>query len=257
MLYFDNLAVFTEQFQPLAFEPRPKRGIPTPPGHNTGTNTGPGQLPFPTREQTILPDNLTRDFTTSVRSEGNAFVFTYTGSDGTLVYRLEPKTGTWSDLTARWSDRPGSATSSTPRGEIHPCVDGGLRLATNAGAAASRQAEHLGSRIVGETVESHWRLAAGQTVAEVTFTYRLWNKSLVIDTRAAGGQVAEVQFGHALGLSAPRLVTNPFYPAHGGRPAVAVSGTPTAPLFLTGNADWTLTNALDPLGRQCDSVRTV
>ncbi len=242
-LYLDNLAVFTEQFEPLAFEPRPKRGIPTPPGHNTGTNTGPGQLPFPTREQTILPDNLTRDFTTSVRSEGNAFVFTYTGSDGTLVYRLEPKTGTWGDLTAQWSDRPGSATSSTPRGEIHPCVDGGVRLATTQGPRTPSRAEHLGSRIVGETVESHWRLAAGQTVAEVTFIYRLWNKSLVIDTRAAGSQVAEVQFGRALGLSSPRLVTNPFYPAHGGRPAVAVSGTPTAPLFLTGNADWTLTNA--------------
>jgi len=235
--------VFTEVFKPLAFEPRPQRGIPTPPGHITGTNTGPGQLPFPTREQTILPDNLTRDFRTSVRSEGNAFIFTYEGSDGTLVYRLEPRSGTWSDLTARWSDRPGSSTSEARAGEIRPCDQGGVRLATSQGPRPPGKAEHLGSRIQGETVESRWRLAAEQTAVEVTFTYRLWNKSLVIDTRSVGGQVAEVQFGRAQGLASPRLVTNPFYPAQGGRPAVAVSGTAAAPLFLTGNADWTLTNS--------------
>ncbi len=243
VLYLDNLAVFTELFKPLAFEPRPKRGIAPPPGHITGTNTGPGRLPFPTREQTILPDNLARDFRTSLRSDGNVFVFTYEGSDGTLVYRLEPKSGTWSDLTARWSDRPGSSTSEARAGEIRPCDHGGVRLATSQGPRPADKAEHLGSRILGETVESRWRLAAGQTVVEVSFTYRLWNKSLVIDTSSVGGQVAEVQFGRALGLSSPRVVTNPFYPAQGGRPAVAVSGTAAAPLFLTGSADWTLTNS--------------
>ena len=195
VLFLDNLAVFTEQFKPLEFEPRPRRGIPTPAGQITGTNTGPGQLPFPNREQTILPDNLTRNFRTTVRSEGNTFLFTYTGSDGTLVYRLEPRSGTWSDLTALWSDREGSSTSQARGGEIRPCADGGVRLATSLGPRPAGKAEHLGSRIEGEVVVSRWRLSAEQTVAEVTFTYRLWNKSLVIDTRSSGGQVTEVQFG--------------------------------------------------------------
>ncbi len=243
VLYFDNLAIFTEEFKPLSFEPRPVRGIVMPAGHIAGTNSGPGQLPFPTRDQTILPDNRTRDFRTSVRSEGSGFLFTYTGSDGKLVYRLEPKTGTWSDLTVRWSGAEHPASTTPTPVEVHPCAEGGVRLATSQGPQAPSKAEHLGSRIVGETVESQWRLAAGQTAAEVAYIYRLWNKSLVIDTRSTGGQVAEVQFGRALGLSSPRLVTNPFYPVHGGRPAVAVSGTASAPLFLTGNADWTLTNA--------------
>ncbi len=59
VLYFDNLAVFSEQFQPLTFEPRPLRGCTLLPGQSAGANTGPGRLPFPTREQTILPCNLT------------------------------------------------------------------------------------------------------------------------------------------------------------------------------------------------------
>ena len=243
VFYLDNLAVFTEVFTPLAFEPRPKRGITSPSGYITGTNTGPGQLPFPTREQTILPDNMTRDFRTSVRSEGDAFVLTYAGNDGTLVYRLQPKSGTWGDITARWAARPVSSTSPVLEREIQPCVDGGVRLATSQGPRLPEKAVHLGSRIQGETVESRWRLTANLTVAEVTYTYRLWNKSLVIDTHSSGGRVAEVQFGRALGMMSPRLVTNPFYPAQGGRPAVAVSGTSAAPLFLAGNADWILSNA--------------
>jgi len=58
VLFFDNLAVFIEQFPPLTFEPRPERGIAMFPGQGSGTNTGPGKLPFPNRPETILPDNL-------------------------------------------------------------------------------------------------------------------------------------------------------------------------------------------------------
>ena len=36
VLYFDNLAVFTEQFPPLMFEPRPERGIAMLPGQSAG-----------------------------------------------------------------------------------------------------------------------------------------------------------------------------------------------------------------------------
>ncbi len=77
----------------------------------------------------------------------------------------------------------------------------------------------------------------------MTFVYRLWNKSLVIDVLAPGGGIGEVRFGRVAGLDHPQLVTNPFYPAEGGRPAVAVSGSTNAPLFLMGNVDWYRSNA--------------
>lgn len=242
VLYFDNLAVFVEQFPPLKFEPRPERGIPMFPGQTTGTNTGPGKLPFPTRPQTILPDNLTKQFKTSLRAEGNAFVFSYNGADGKLTYKVEPKTGTLGDMTAEWQGVGGPTLHSRP---IRPCVGGGVYLQGADGVVAPDKTEHLGTSRKGDAVESKWRLSGGSSVVEATYTYRLWNKSLVVDVVALGGQVAEVRYGHAVGLTKPRLVTNPYYVYSYAqpRPAVAVSGALKAPLFLAGNTDWYLSNA--------------
>ena len=237
VIYFDNLAVFTEEFPTLEFEPRPERGIQMFPGQTTGTNTGPGKLPFPNRPETILPDNLTEDFKTEIAQDGETFIFKYTGSDGNLEYRIEPKTGTLGDISAIYEGRGGL---------IKPCVDGGIYLFVDGQAVAPEQAKHIKTIKEGETVQSQWQLTKGQVSAEVTYAYHLWNKSLVIDIISPGGNVVEVRYGYATGLENPRLVTNPFYMYGGTRPAVAVSGTPDKPLFLTGNTDWYLSNASVP-----------
>ncbi|HWH70854.1 MAG TPA: hypothetical protein VNT26_15810, partial [Candidatus Sulfotelmatobacter sp.] len=201
---------------------------------------------FPTREQTILPDNSTRQFTNSIVALAHSFLFTYQGEDGRLTYRLTPETGTWSDLAAEWNFSPGAGTNQHSRSnlQMQPCVEGGVYLQTARGPALPEKAEHLGSHQNGNEVVSRWRLSAQGVSADVTYAYRLWNKSLVIDVLAPGGQVAEVRFGRAAGsgLQQPRLVTNPFYPAEAGRPAVLVCSPSEAPLFLMGNADWYLSN---------------
>lgn len=237
VLYFDNLAVFVEEFPPLKFKPRPRRGIEMLPGQGVGTNTGPGKLPFPTRQETILPDNLTKRFTTTISRDGQAWVFTYVGDDGRLTYRLEPKTGMLDDISARWEGRGGT---------IHPCVGGGVYLAGESGAVAPEKAEHLGTQRDGDMVVSRWRLSAGPASADVTYRYRIWNKSLVIEILAPGGHVAEVRYGRATGLANPRLVTNPYYLYGSSRPAVVVAGPPEEPLFLAGHTDWCLSNASVP-----------
>lgn len=240
VLYFDNLAVFTEELKPLTFEPRPERGIPMFPGQTVGTNTGPGKLPFPNRPETILPGNVTRDFTTSLNALGDAYAFVYKGADGQLTWRVTPRTGMLDDLAVRWEGRGGV---------IRPCVGGGVYLVDADGRAAPPETvTHLGTERVGETIVSRWRLALGERQTEVTYTYRLWNKSLVVEVMAPGGVVAEVRYGRALGLENPRLVVNPYYHYGGTRPAVAVSGPPEQPLFLTGNTDWYLSNASLPFG---------
>lgn len=233
VIFLDSLAVFTEQFPPLEFEPRPERGIPMFPGQTVGTNTGPGRLPFPIRPETILPDNLTDDFTTSLRQDGEAFVFTYAGADGTLEYRLAPETGTLGDVTARWEGR-GDA--------FRPSVGGGVWLQGTGRPLAPERATHLGTAQEGDAVVSRWRLEADGLSAEVSYTYRLWGKSLVVDIIAPGGDVGEVRYGHAVGLHEPRVVPTP-YLHYRGRPAVVVAGPPDAPLFLSGNTDWYLSNA--------------
>ncbi len=233
VIYLDNLVFFTEEFPPLKFEPRPMRGIDMFPGQGVGLNTGPGRLPFPTREQTILPPNLAGQATTKLAQDGEAWRFTYSGDDGTLVYRITPATGTWSDIRAQWQGR-GEA--------FRPCMEGGVRLMTADGPALPESAELLGADRDGDAVIMRWRLAAGGSEAEVTYTYRLWGKSLVIDTVCPGGVVGEVRYGFAEGLEDPRLVTNPYYVYRGTRPAVVVAGTADAPLFVAGNTDWYRTN---------------
>ncbi len=159
-LYFDNLAVFTEQFPPLTFKPRPERGVAMFPGQSVGANTGPGKLPFPTRPETILPDNLTSDFKVTTRARENEFELVYEGKDGRLLYRLKPQTGTWSDVTAEGELRPHD--SAAPEGKadfkIHPCLDGGVYLATAKGPVLPERVEHLGTQQKGDTIESRWRL---------------------------------------------------------------------------------------------------
>ena len=65
-LFFEDLAFIWETAAPLVFEPRPQRGIQPLPGQSPGANTGPGRLPFPTREETILPENRASEFSTEL-----------------------------------------------------------------------------------------------------------------------------------------------------------------------------------------------
>ena len=62
-IHIDNFAVFKETFAgALKIKPRAKRNLKPLAGANQGVNTGEGILPFPTREDTIIPQ------TTAVRS---------------------------------------------------------------------------------------------------------------------------------------------------------------------------------------------
>ena len=54
-LDFNSLAVFKEEWRPLQFKPRPKRGAVIFPKASPGVNTGEGRLPFPVSENTVLP----------------------------------------------------------------------------------------------------------------------------------------------------------------------------------------------------------
>jgi hypothetical protein len=258
VLYFDNLAVFSEEFKPLTLSERPQRGIDMFPGQTVGTNTGAGKLPFPTRKETILPGVRQREYTNIVSTREGAFRFTYGDAAGALDFMLTPETGTFGDLMA-WASESGKPASSW---DLRPCVDGGVYFATLEGPKPAERAEHLGTQLLADPefehkpftpdgarkVVSKWRMHLGDRSAEVTYTYRLWGKSLVIDVVAPGGEIAEVRYGHCEGAQNPRLVTLPFYPmgAGGPRPAVLVSDTPKGPLFLMGNTCWYLSNASLP-----------
>ncbi|HID08318.1 MAG TPA: hypothetical protein EYP10_14350, partial [Armatimonadetes bacterium] len=236
ILYFDNLSVYKEQLPPLKFQPRPKRGIDPFPGQSPGLNTGPGRLPFPIREETILPDNLTDDFRTTIKRVGKAFIFRYTGSDGTLEYRYEPALGTLSDVTAHWHGR------GVP---FKPMVDGGVYFASERGntAVLPDRFQLLDCKRIDDAVLARWRIGYRDRTAEVTYTFRLWQKSLVIDVKCMGGEIGQFKIGRAVGVTNPRLVTLPYLTFRANRPAVLVTGPPEKPLFITAYIDWYRSNA--------------
>ncbi|NLX98531.1 MAG: hypothetical protein GXY83_20420 [Rhodopirellula sp.] len=235
-LYFDNLSAYQEQLPPLVFDPRPKRNLTPFPGQTAGTNTGPDTLPFPTREQTILPDNLTSNFEVKLEQEDDAFAFHYRGDDGHLMYRYRPATGTLADITALWHDR------GKP---FQPMVDGGLFFAIDGGekVVPAERGELVSCRRQDDVVESVWRYIVGKSAVDAKYTFRLWQKSLVVDVECRGGSVGEFRVGRAVGVESPRLVTLPYLACESQRPAALVVGPVDQPLFVFSIVDHFRSNA--------------
>ena len=248
-LYFDSLTVHKEEFKPLTFKPRPRRGIPMFPGQGSGANTGSGKLPFPTRPETILPDSAGIGSTNSLALEGEACVFTYRGKDGVLTYRYEPKNGGWDDLTACWN----GGTTFQPLfggGALFPTEDWNNQVK---GLAPDRHV-HLGTRLKGGVVTTSWQCHLGDKSFEVTYTLSIKGKTLVIDTRSTGGELGAVGYGGVKGLPNQRSILIPYYNYSNGRPGVILSGDAESPLFVSGHTCWYLSNASAPWGRsQVDS----
>ena len=226
--FFDNLSFYAEELEPLSLKTSAKRGVDPFPGQSPGLNTGAGRLPFPTREETILPTNATQDFTTSLDQEGDAFVFRYRGADGELEYVYEPQAGTLSDLRASWRGR----------GKVfQPMVDGGVYGA----GGVPGELEFISCEREGDSIVSTWKWMTDAVTSELSYTFRLWQKSLVIDVKCAGGQVEVFRTGKVAGLEDPRLITIPYliYNARNNtRPAVLLGGISDKPLFISAWFDW-------------------
>ena len=234
-IYFDNLAFYREELPPLKFDPQPMRGVDPFPGQSPGVNTGPGRLPFPNREETILPDNATDDFRIRTEQEGESYRFTYQGSDTTLTYIYSPKKGDLGDVEV-----------IGPGGQrFRPMVDGGLyfQLKGDDRAVAPERAELIDCRLADGVVTARWRYHRGQQTAEGILRFRLWQKSLVVDFECLGGAVGEVRTGRAVGLESVDLVPVPFLTCGGSRPAVVVCTDQAKPMFMMGLFDHFRTNA--------------
>ena len=85
--FCDSLAFYTEELKPLTFQPQPKRNLQ--PYRDNWWEPTPARerLPFPTREETILPSNFEKEF----QGDGAA-------KPGLAVLNCATKAG-----TERWS----------------------------------------------------------------------------------------------------------------------------------------------------------
>ncbi|HZT32301.1 MAG TPA: hypothetical protein VFA33_20605 [Bryobacteraceae bacterium] len=230
--FCDSLAFYQEDLHPLTFQPQPKRNLRPFHGQIVGTNTGPGTLPFPTREETILPSNFEKDFQVSARAAGrNRFEFRYQGRDAVVVYEYRPANGGLSEITAGVDGGPA----------FHPLDGGGLRFADTPEGSVAR-GDLLEAGLDGGVVTARFRM--GSRIAE--YQLRLWQKSLVLDVWCDGGEATGLDFGRVSGVSRPRLITVPYITYGATNPRVLLSASESKPVFTSVWFDWYRTNASEP-----------
>ena len=231
-LFCDSLAFYVEPLKPLSLKAQPKRNLKPFRGQIAGLNTGAGTLPFPTREETILPSNFEKDFQVSARQAGpGRFEFTYKGRDATVVYEYQPRAGALGELSAR-------VNGGAP---FRPLEGGGVRFAeTPAGQVAAGQL--VSATLEGSAVEAKFR--AGTRVIE--YRLQLWQKSLVLDAWCDGGGAVELVYGRVAGVRDPKLITVPYITYSHFNPRVLMSGDRARPLFTSVWFDWYRSNASEP-----------
>lgn len=231
--FCDSLTFYTEELKPLQLMAQPKRNLKPFRGQIVGLNTGPGTLPFPTREETILPENFEREYEITARETApNQFEFTYKGRDATVIYNYSPAKGVLGEIRVRVDD-------GAP---YRPLDGGGIRF-SGAPEGEVAQGELLSARLNGNAVEARFRMSS----RIVDYQLQLWGKSLVLDAWCDGGEAAEFRFGKVAGVANPRLISVP-YLTYGGAfiPRVLLSGSAAKPVFTSVWFDWYRTNASAP-----------
>ncbi|MBI4586198.1 MAG: hypothetical protein HY717_19480 [Planctomycetes bacterium] len=231
-LYFEDLAFFKESLEPLRFEPRPRRGIDPFPGQSPGANTGPGRLPFPTREETILPENPAPDFRTRlVPAEAEkSFRFVYEGPDAKLEYEVAPGKPFWGPVAVKIGGAPAA------------------RALAGAGPVFSEElaeAKLVELKAEGEALHGAWQGKLGEQKVRVDSFLRLWQKSLVVDFIAKGGEAAELSYGRVLEVEKPELLLLP-YLNYGGHHLHVLMSKGERPFFASVWMDWYRSNASQP-----------
>ncbi|HSB14174.1 MAG TPA: hypothetical protein VLE22_06920 [Bryobacteraceae bacterium] len=230
--YCDSLAFYVEDLKPLALKPQPRRNLKPFRGQIAGLNTGPDKLPFPTREETILPSNFEKDFQVSVRQTGPAgFELQYKGRDATTTYNYRPRSGSLSELSA-------AIDGGKP---FQPLHGGGVRF-TDTPKDRVSEGELLSAELAGDVIKAKFR--HGSRI--VDYELRLWQKSIVLDVWCDGGEAVELSFGRIAGVTNPKIVPVPYISYRYTNPRVLMSGSETKPLFTSVWFDWYRSNASEP-----------
>ncbi|MEK7753130.1 MAG: hypothetical protein AAB654_14495 [Acidobacteriota bacterium] len=230
--FCDSLVFDTEELKPLAFQPQPKRNLKPFPGQIAGLNTGEGTLPFPTREETILPLNFEKEFKVTVRQAApGRFELRYEGKDARIAYEYRPRTGSLSELTA-------GVNGGVP---FRPMDGGGVRFVDTPEGKVS-EGELVSAALNGDVVEAKFRHGS----RSVDYHLRLWQKSLVLDAWCDSGQATELNFGRVAGVTNPKPLIVPYITYGSTNPRILMSGDAAKPVFTSMWWDWYRTNASEP-----------
>jgi len=225
-IFLDSIYFYKEELKPLKFEPRPARNLRLFEGQPQGTNgTGPGKLPFPTREETILPTNFEAEFTNEVTETApGVYEFTYKAKDAKLTYLYRPGKGGLGEITASVNGAKGCM----------PMANGGIEFGDNQVGEGKLVSSKLEHGVVTAVFEF------GGTKAE--YRFRIWQKSLVVDFICRGGKATGIALGEAQKIERPKLVLIPFLTFGASNPRVLFALTGKQPVFVSAWVDWYRSN---------------
>ncbi len=240
-IFLDSIHFFRESLPPLQFAPRPRRNLTLFEGQSPGVNTGPGKLPFPTREQTILPPHPANGFRNELVVFGERVALVYTGEDGRVSYEFDAEKGL-SGISARfeWGDAPQKIAWNAA------VMDGGAVRTPD----APQQAALRNTKLTSDALTAEY---ADGTI----LVLRLWQKSLVVDVINRSGNATELSFGQITGVSEPRTVWIPYLTYGGGvHPSVLISRAGKGHVFTSLWLDWYRSNGSEPYAAESASTNS-
>ncbi len=168
--------------------------------------------------------------------DGDAFVLTCAGAEGQLTFRYAPRTGTFSDVTAKFSDG----------NKFHPMAGGGLCFEADGmdlGPGHARvKADLRDAEVHGDAALVRWRYTVGPAVTDAEFVFAIRGRTLVIDVRCSGDPTTGLLWGAVQGLRNPRSVFVPHL-ALSQQMARSVAPVCAQGLFVLGMLDWYVSDA--------------
>jgi hypothetical protein len=230
-IYLDSIRFYHETTGPIRFNPRPARNLTLFAGQSPGGNTGPGKLPFPTREDTILPMQLAGPFQNNLTADGHDYVFDYMGADGRIRYRFEPAKGL-AGITAEMDGKP-----------VGRLMEGGKIELANASPGSLESVRRAGNEVVA-------------LYGSTAMSLRIRQKSLIVDVVDTSGAAAAVIFGHVHVVSQPRTIYVPPITYGGTNPCVLLSLAGRKWVYTSIWPDWYRSNGSELIGAESASETT-
>lgn len=225
-IYLDSLRCYREVLKPLTFLARPKRNLTLFPGQDGGANKGPGRLPFPTREETILPEQLAGAYRNSVEALGGSlYRFAYVGKDARITYTVNASAG----LQQIVAQVDGASVGTV-------MANGGVRLADKQPAGRLVSAKRVGDRVDARYTDG------------TLLRFAIRQKSLIVDAINKTGLATDLSYGELHGVTDPQTLYIPPITYGGSHPMVLLSRAGRKPVFTSIWMDWYRSNGSEPYG---------
>ncbi len=165
------------------------------------------QKPLPlSSKKSILPINK-YDFKNTIIKNKKSYDLVYTGKDGKLIFSYIPKTGTLSDISVSWNGGK----------KIIPFSNGGVELCPEEFKEVVYKINDPKTKVFLKGIDKNknsikaiWEYSVDKKKIEVTYSFSISQKSLIIDIYEPTGRIAGFSFGHPEKLISPKLIDVPY-----------------------------------------------